>query len=256
MLALEDQKCPLIFASYIGDSDTVESLLFSGAWTQESLDRGLMYATSCCWVDCMLNYFIDGRADSNYKLSIGAQHAALLGRTEAVMLSLSNGCEVENLRSQYVWLAHMDRSEVVSLVLERDPGFFLRDHIFMAAVRGRAESTIRLMLQYPWKVTSPEVVNLVLGFRKFHHFLPALVLEKDAPVDGDALKNRTLVESGKIRDILRAQNVARRWRQVRAIVRIWHFWREWLIDYYCPGNQCCPQGKGFLRARDRFLESS
>lgn len=253
MLADEDLKCPLIFSSYIGDGKSVESLLFSGDWPQESLDRGLMYATRCGWVDAMLSYFIDGRADPNYKLSLGTQHSALMGHAEAVSLSLANHCSYRNLRSQYVWLAHMDRIETLQVLLGYDSFGVLTDSVFLAAARGLSENVLHLMLREEWQIKSPDVVKTLIAIKKLHHLIPRVILEHGAPVDGEALNNRHVVECKATQKIIRDANVKKRWRQVRAVVRIWHFWREWIMDYYCPGNENYPTGNGFLRSQEKFL---
>jgi hypothetical protein len=49
-------------------------------------------------------------------------------------------------------------------------------------------------------------------------------------------------------------SVKRRWRQVAAVVRIMQFWRSWIFDYYSPGNEWTPRGKGFEDALENWNE--
>lgn len=255
ILSTEDTACPLIFSAYLGDAETVESLLFSGDWPQRSLDRALMHATRNGWIETMVTLFIDGRPNPNYELSIGTQHACLLGKTEAVELSLRNGADIANLRANYVWLAHCSRVEVFKVLFQFDNIENLVNAITLkGALRGGCANLLEYFFATDFRITDndPEILKIAINRKKMHPCIPELIY-RGAFVDGESLRIRGQVGSANIRLLIRNANVRRNWRKVKAVVLIWKFWQNWILDYYCPGNEEYPTGKGFLDAQERFL---
>lgn len=255
ILSTEDTACPLIFSAYLGDAETVESLLFSGDWPQRSLDRALMHATRNGWIETMVTLFIDGRPNPNYELSIGTQHACLLGKTEAVELSLRNGADIANLRANYVWLAHCSRVEVFKVLFRFDKIENLVNAITLkGALRGGSVVLLEYFFATDFRIIDrdPDIMRTAISRKNMHPCIPELIY-RGAVVDGESLKMRDQVESASVRLMIRDANVRRNWRKVKSVALIWKFWQNWILDYYCPGNEEYPTGKGFLDAQERYL---
>lgn len=250
MIRQEHITCPLIYASYLGDDKTVEGLLFGGDWPQESLDLSLMYATGNGWLLVMATLYIDGRADQNYMLSSGANEAALLGRLGALQLAVTNGVNVRNLRSSLIWLAHLGRYEELKLILDHDT-WMLNSKVLKAAIRGKSRDVIDLLLGEKWTIDDEEVMEMLMDLPNMQELVP-VVLAHRAPISQRVFANRNTRFSDENAELIRAAHIKRRWMQVKAVLHIWNYWQQFIMDYYCPGNDRYPEGKGFKRAQRNF----
>lgn len=230
------------------------ALLFGGEWPQKSLDLALMYATTNSWTEIMEQLHEDGRANPDYLLSNGIAEAALLGRYKAFSLAAEKGFEWRNLRHAHVWLAHMNRYRELCFLADNDETV-LCPAVLNAAIRARSNEVVDLLLSYKWKIDDTEVLELLMDLPKMQRIVPA-ILEKGAPTSVRVFINRKERFSPTNATLIRNAHIKWRWRQIKAIRRIWGFWREFILDYYCPGNQTYPQGNGFKLAHQDFIENT
>lgn len=69
------------------------------------------------------------------------------------------------------------------------------------------------------------------------------------PCSGKALMERH--NHRRVFSLIRDLNVKWRWRQVKAILLINSYWRNFCFDYYSPGNGDYDAGIGYLKAKEK-----
>lgn len=245
--------CPLVYASFLGDKKTLESLLLTGAWSADSLDDALMAASAynhTASVKCLLK---DGRCDLGAKQGEAMGVAALQNHVKIVSLLLEHGAPPELLRPYLAWVAHMDHHLVLKSVAKHGGDLVFCDHVLVSALRSNSYKCVDyLLMEKEWQI-GPEPLRAALEQEPNRKYIRRM-LNTGARTDS-ALFDYSLQfrdpEAGEIRK----QRIKQLWRRAKCVLLVNCFWRHFILDYYSPGNQFQKKGKGFTDAFERFKKN-
>lgn len=241
--------CPLITASTIGDSKSLKGLLLSGIWPHVSLADSLIAAASYGHEACVFLLLRDGRADTLAFDGRALNNATLQNKLPIVEKLLATGLPVDTLRPSLPWVAHMDYYEMLALVCKYDKRVVFTDEVLVSAFRSRSWKCVGFLLSHSWDV-GPSSLHTALEHQTARKHIKRL-LSMNARVDSGlfkASKSYPFVEA----QLIRRHRVKQLWRRARCLMYVNILWKNFLYDYYSPGNAQYPCGKGYLRTLENF----
>lgn len=256
MVVSETPESPLVFAAFLGDNDTLKSLLGTGVWPQACLDEALGRAALLNHVQCVKVLLEDGRAC--LCASDACNLAALQNNILVLSLLLQNGGSYCDLRRSLPWVAYQDNRRVLEMVAKFQPFAVYNNAVLLSAFQSQGEQCVRLLLDARWEIDARTLRTALVSERHRHH-VPAM-LRCGARVDAAVFALALGLEDPSLGAQVRRARARQLWRKAKAAVLINTFWRHWVLDYYSPGNDRVPRGKGFERVfadfRSRLSSSS
>lgn len=251
----DDHKCCLIYSAFLGDTKTAAGLLFSGPWPQNSLDKALLWASALNHMDTVLELLVDGRASPLALNGQAIKNAALQNNLEIVSL-ITKHCPLAAAlaRPALPFVAHMDHVDILKVLAGHDPHGVFSDVVLVSALRSKATQTLEYVLTHgSWEIGSG-ALNVALEREDARKYIPWMI-RKGARVESwlyikcgshlDAYESTNMIQRARIKQL---------WKKVKAVVLINAFWRNWIMDYYSPGNAMLPEGKGFRESYKRFMQ--
>ena len=244
-LSIEDTRCPLRFASYIGDCCTVKILLASGEWDRKILCKSLELASAFGHVRCVgiLVLFYP-------EVSEAVAHACIQNRCSVLEVLLKRCDSLDDFKTTGLqWAVHMDHIEVLMRVHRRFPRA-CSDYTLGVALASKSPRCLDFVLHNMHGPVSADTLRCAM--ENDPDMLPRLFATRwGARPGADFWSDLKQRDAHLFRWCMKLQ-AKRRWRQVRAIGRIQSFWRNWVMDYYSPGNRSVQRGKGFEQAAERW----
>lgn len=241
-----DLQCPLRFSAYLGDHDTMSVLLLSSDWDQLYLDKSLALATVLGHERCVRLALAAGARPDHCD---AVCHAMTQNHPDILRILLKHqGDEAPLDLASLQWAIHADHVPIVEVCMEHCPETTASSVMLSTALTSNSRACADLILGRMTCTPEPFVLHTALENRKD---LVMELVRRGVAIDQPAM---TLLrtEHGDIYPEVLRFLVKRRWRQVRAVARIWSLWLNFIRDYYSPGNQFMPAGKGFERSFKRF----
>lgn len=242
--------CPLNFYAYVGDREGVEVFLRAEEWAPENANKALALA-------CMLGH--KGCVEAFMEHSVGVMigpcaitHAFTQNHADILDIMFSNLDQPfveEDIYPGLLWGIHMDHVDILSPVKKHCP-HFLGNKSLESALISDAPKCIEFLVRNMNEKVKANVVNCLITTNV--DLVPYLYeSEYGAECDADILKRLKKKRVTVYNRVLKAMT-KKRWRQVRSIVHIVRYWREFIYDYYSPGNSEFKRGKGFEAALTDF----
>lgn len=248
----EQRNCLLRFSSFIGDYRTVKCLLYDTDWNQNYINESLKLASIHGHIKTVEEILQDKRADLNFEDGICVSSAALQNHDVIVSLLLEAGARVTDAVSVAIWNIHQDQVNTFKEIWFYDNSIANKTFLFNA-IRIKAYSCIDFIILNFFGKKDTSIIDLCLDLNWTDDLIIRLIKE-GFPCSGKALKQSKNRE--KISKLVRSSNVKRRWMQVKSVLLLNSFWRNFCYDYYSPGNSNFPPGKGFLKAQSEFKNNS
>lgn len=251
----DDYKCCLIYSAFLGDTQTTAGLLFSGPWPMNSIDKALLFASAFNHVDTVKELLKDGRASPLALNGQAIKNAALQDNREVVSLIVKQCPLAAALaRPALHFVAHMDQVEILKILARLDPSGVFTDTILIAALRSKSKQTLHFILTNgTWQIGS-YALNVALEREDAREYIPWM-LDKGAKVESWLYtKCKSHLDSYETTQAIKKARIKQLWKKAKAVLLINSFWRHWIMDYYSPGNDTYPEGKGFTESHRRFME--
>lgn len=245
-------ECPLNFYAYVGDREGVEVFLRAEEWAPENASKALALA-------CMLGH------KECVEAFVAHSAGAMIGPCAIMHAFTQNHADILDVMFSYIdppfvdediypgllWGVHMDHVDILSPVKKHCPHFLGNKSLESALISDARKCTEFIVKNMNEKAKANIVHCLITTDVSLVPYL--YESEHGAECNSDIMRRLKKKRVTVYNRVLKALT-KKRWRQVRSVVHIVRYWREFLYDYYSPGNSECERGKGFKAALADFGE--
>jgi hypothetical protein len=253
MHLLSATMSPLLMAAFIGHEKAFSIAISSGEWDSHTVNSCLVIASS------MGHFSIVRKLLSSATFPAKTQNRALTyallqDQTACARMLLRMFPDVVVNKEDLFLLIELDRVDCLAICLQYTAvETILNMQNFQAACLSCSFRVVNWMIDLLYEDARwqphPNMLLCVLYVRQFHFYVPELL-----KICGVNERANAYVREFSFRHsnptcalwITRAV-LARRWRMLRAAVRMITFWNRWISEYYVPGP-----GQGFSRAQESF----